>query len=350
MSMVYKESGRIRMIHRWCARLVIWLAKLYLVGRKLLALGLIIFPFIIHQINLATRNEGFYFQIIQPFLGLGFILLLYLLAEGTRGLILNQYRNVPKLFMIIGIGLSITLCLAIIMSYFVVFGIPEAFTIIPIIILLSPLLPLLTRLLPQKANELTGSRINRTSTLLTKALLSRIDNLLHPLILSHARASSGKNIYDTDFNEISRLLNQISKAVDSFPEDKLRQISDKLTTLEFNLKLASTPQQRVFIKDIVSDLNQMSAQEGLPEALPYEECANVVPSMLTKFAIILIYSYRNQIRRKSKRICAYYPSCSRYTELSLLRFGIFKGGWIALQRMSRCHSMSPGGYDPVPGF
>lgn len=46
--------------------------------------------------------------------------------------------------------------------------------------------------------------------------------------------------------------------------------------------------------------------------------------------------------------CRYYPSCSEYARQAILSFGILKGLWLALKRISRCHPWRPGGYDPIP--
>lgn len=46
--------------------------------------------------------------------------------------------------------------------------------------------------------------------------------------------------------------------------------------------------------------------------------------------------------------CRFYPSCSNYTIGALERFGVFKGSYLSIKRILKCHPYHPGGYDPVP--
>ncbi|MCG2721895.1 MAG: membrane protein insertion efficiency factor YidD [Thermodesulfovibrionales bacterium] len=45
--------------------------------------------------------------------------------------------------------------------------------------------------------------------------------------------------------------------------------------------------------------------------------------------------------------CRYTPSCSQYSVDAISKYGAFKGSYLTLRRISRCHPFHPGGYDPV---
>ncbi|HZJ60050.1 MAG TPA: membrane protein insertion efficiency factor YidD [Chitinophagaceae bacterium] len=46
--------------------------------------------------------------------------------------------------------------------------------------------------------------------------------------------------------------------------------------------------------------------------------------------------------------CRFTPTCSQYALEALKKYGLFKGTWLAIKRISRCHPWGGHGYDPVP--
>ena len=45
--------------------------------------------------------------------------------------------------------------------------------------------------------------------------------------------------------------------------------------------------------------------------------------------------------------CRFVPSCSEYARDAVEAYGAFRGGYMAVRRILRCHPFHPGGYDPV---
>lgn len=46
--------------------------------------------------------------------------------------------------------------------------------------------------------------------------------------------------------------------------------------------------------------------------------------------------------------CRFQPTCSQYGKEAILRFGAFKGTYLTIVRVLKCHPFHPGGFDPVP--
>ena len=46
--------------------------------------------------------------------------------------------------------------------------------------------------------------------------------------------------------------------------------------------------------------------------------------------------------------CRFHPTCSSYAIESIRRFGCWRGSWLALCRLGRCHPWGGAGDDPVP--
>ncbi|MDP4129627.1 MAG: membrane protein insertion efficiency factor YidD [Bacteroidota bacterium] len=45
--------------------------------------------------------------------------------------------------------------------------------------------------------------------------------------------------------------------------------------------------------------------------------------------------------------CRFTPSCSQYAIDAFRKYGLFKGGWMAIRRIARCHPWGGSGHDPV---
>ncbi|HZU07365.1 MAG TPA: membrane protein insertion efficiency factor YidD [Chloroflexota bacterium] len=70
--------------------------------------------------------------------------------------------------------------------------------------------------------------------------------------------------------------------------------------------------------------------------------------MLDRLALGLIRGYQWVISPLLPPACRFIPTCSAYGHAAIARHGLWRGGWLTLRRLARCHPFSPGGYDPVP--
>jgi conserved hypothetical protein YidD len=65
-------------------------------------------------------------------------------------------------------------------------------------------------------------------------------------------------------------------------------------------------------------------------------------------ASLPIHFYRVCISPWTPASCRYSPSCSEYALQAIKKHGPFKGSWLAIKRISRCHPWGGHGYDPTP--
>jgi len=63
--------------------------------------------------------------------------------------------------------------------------------------------------------------------------------------------------------------------------------------------------------------------------------------------ILLIRAYQLLISPILPPSCRFIPSCSEYAIEALRKYGAIKGSWMAVKRISKCHPLHPGGWDPV---
>lgn len=74
--------------------------------------------------------------------------------------------------------------------------------------------------------------------------------------------------------------------------------------------------------------------------------------MITKvfsfLLLLLIKGYKLIVSPWLGQRCRYLPTCSDYTAEAIKKHGPFKGSWLGVKRILRCHPFGGHGYDPVP--
>ena len=75
---------------------------------------------------------------------------------------------------------------------------------------------------------------------------------------------------------------------------------------------------------------------------------NLLRTVMRKVIIGLIRIYQLCISPLLGPSCRYYPTCSECAFDAVKIHGIFKGSFLAVHRVLRCHPVCEGGHDPVP--
>jgi putative membrane protein insertion efficiency factor len=92
--------------------------------------------------------------------------------------------------------------------------------------------------------------------------------------------------------------------------------------------------------------------EYLPSEYPNEPRLRDLPRTVWNFPRLGLLSFiRFYQMTLSKAMpantCRFYPSCSHFGYQAIYKFGVLKGGLMAIWRVLRCNPFNPGGYDPV---
>lgn len=90
------------------------------------------------------------------------------------------------------------------------------------------------------------------------------------------------------------------------------------------------------------------AAGGYPAVARARRLLGLAGSLPARALTGLIRLYQVVVSPALPPSCRFYPSCSQYALEAVRRHGAFRGSWLGLRRLLRCHPWHPGGYDPVP--
>lgn len=68
---------------------------------------------------------------------------------------------------------------------------------------------------------------------------------------------------------------------------------------------------------------------------------------MKKIVLGMIIFYQRFISPLKRPTCRFYPTCSHYAIEAISKYGVKKGGFMAIKRLGKCHPFHEGGYDPV---
>ncbi len=64
--------------------------------------------------------------------------------------------------------------------------------------------------------------------------------------------------------------------------------------------------------------------------------------------VVIIKFYKRCISPYTPAACRFTPTCSQYALEAFQKYGPFKGLYLSVRRILRCHPLGGSGYDPVP--
>ncbi len=74
----------------------------------------------------------------------------------------------------------------------------------------------------------------------------------------------------------------------------------------------------------------------------------ILKKLLEYILIAIILFYRKLISPMFPSSCRFYPTCSAYSLEAIKKYGPFRGIYLSVRRILKCHPYNKGGYDPVP--
>ena len=91
-------------------------------------------------------------------------------------------------------------------------------------------------------------------------------------------------------------------------------------------------------------MHESDTLSGDPSPTPLRRFSGLVAGLM----LALIEAYRRFISPLLGPRCRFTPTCSAYGLEAIQKHGPWRGGWLTLKRLLRCHPFTPCGCDPVP--
>jgi uncharacterized protein len=82
----------------------------------------------------------------------------------------------------------------------------------------------------------------------------------------------------------------------------------------------------------------------------FKQVSGKISKALQIVLILSIRGYRLMVSPWLGNNCRFFPTCSQYAIEAIQQWGVFKGSWLMIKRLLRCHPGCDGGCDPVPGL
>jgi putative membrane protein insertion efficiency factor len=68
---------------------------------------------------------------------------------------------------------------------------------------------------------------------------------------------------------------------------------------------------------------------------------------MKRAVVAALHFYKRHVSPGLPPACRYTPTCSEYAVDAIERYGVLRGGALAIRRVLSCNPFSHGGYDPV---
>jgi len=94
--------------------------------------------------------------------------------------------------------------------------------------------------------------------------------------------------------------------------------------------------------------HQSSLQPQSADWFPSQLMTSLLSSLIRRLLLLLIRGYQTLISPLLGPNCRFTPTCSQYAAEAIQLHGPWRGSWLSLCRLGRCHPFHQGGFDPVP--